>query len=128
MYRCEAMSISALVQQLAVSYIGNGYWFYVTGRIPDGKDVSAVDRKLMERYEVPLSKWARGRRRAKGEACVHYIRHERFFVLIACRGEHRFFLDEPHFLDVRREPPGVAGDQAAPDLVGRLYKISSGAA
>ena len=32
-YRCEALTVSGFVQQLAVSYIANGYYFYVAGEI-----------------------------------------------------------------------------------------------
>ena len=37
-YRCIASSPEGLVQQVAVSYLRHGYWWYVTGRIPEGKD------------------------------------------------------------------------------------------
>jgi len=36
-YRCEATTIEGFVQQLAVSYIANGYWFCVTGLIRNGR-------------------------------------------------------------------------------------------
>ena len=37
-YRCEATSVEGFVQQLAVSYVRNGYFFYVTGTTREGKD------------------------------------------------------------------------------------------
>ena len=46
-YRCVATSPEALVQQVAVCYLRHGYWWYVTGRIPDGKDPKNVDVKLI---------------------------------------------------------------------------------
>lgn len=103
-YWCEAASVEGFVQQLAVSYIGHGYWFYVTGVIPERKDPRRIDEKLLEQYDAGLSKWARARRRRGGLANVHYIRHARFFVLIASRGEHRFFQDEANHKDIRRDP------------------------
>jgi len=39
-YRCVATSLAGFLQQLTVSYLSHGYWFYVTGCIPDGKDPS----------------------------------------------------------------------------------------
>jgi hypothetical protein len=102
-YRCEATTVAGFVQQLAVSYIGHGYWFYVTGIVPDRKDPLAVDGKLIEHYGIDISKWARARRKRAGLANVHYLRHERFFVLIATAGEHRFFEEEKSFRDVRRD-------------------------
>ena len=103
-YRCVATSAAGFVQQLAVSYIGHGYWFYVTGVVPDGKDPLAVDRKLIDRYGIDVSKWARARRKRSGLANVHYLRYRRCFVLIATKGQHRFFADEPRYRDVRRDP------------------------
>lgn len=105
----EVHSVAAFVQQLAVSLVGQGYWFYVAGEIPAGKDAAAVDRKLADRYGVVASKWARARRKAAGLANVRYLRHRRFFVLIATRGEHRFFESEPGFRDIRRYPIKFAG-------------------
>lgn len=102
-YRCEATSVAGFVQQLAVSYIGHGYWFYVTGCVPDGKDPRAVDAKLIERYGIDVSKWARARRKRAGLANVHYLRYQRFFALLATKGEHRFFQEEPRVKDVRRD-------------------------
>ena len=37
-YRCVATSVAGFVQQLAVCYIGRGYYFYVRGGIPAHKD------------------------------------------------------------------------------------------
>jgi hypothetical protein len=33
-YRCEATSVAGFIQQLAVAYVGRGYFFYVAGVIP----------------------------------------------------------------------------------------------
>lgn len=97
------------MQQLALSYVGHGYWFYVTGVVPERKDPRRVDEKLLEQYDAGISKWARARRKRAGLANVHYMRHERFFVLIASRGEHRFFQDEPNHKDIRRDPIRFGG-------------------
>jgi hypothetical protein len=37
-------------------------------------------------YKLDQSKWARARRKAKGLANVAYLRHGRFFVLLATEG------------------------------------------
>jgi len=105
MYRCEASSVAGFIQQLAVSYVANGYWFYVTGEIPAHKDPRAVDIKLIARYGLEVSKWTRCRRRKNGTASVQYLRHGRFFVLVATHGEHEFFAAEAHRIrDIRRVP------------------------
>src|SRR5262245_57075531 len=102
-YRHIAASESTFVRQLAVSYVGRGFWFYVSGVIPEGKDPLKTDEKLMRRYLVGISKWARARRKKAGLGNVHYLRHGRFFVLLASHGAHRFFLEED-FNDCRRVP------------------------
>jgi hypothetical protein len=104
-YRCEATSVEGFIQQLAVSYVRNGYFFYVTGTIREGRDPREVDRKLIERYGIDVSKFTRARRKKAGLANIHYLRHKRFFVLLATSGKHTFFGEEAKLVrDVRREP------------------------
>lgn len=102
-YRCEATTIEGFVQQLAVSYLANGYWFYVTGLIPERKNPRDVDAKLMKKYGVAISKFARYRRKAGGRANIQYIRYGRFYALLATHGRHEFFSEE-RFKDCREEP------------------------
>src|SRR6266849_4698714 len=80
LYRCEAQTVPGFIQQLAVSYIGHGYWFYVAGNIPDDKDPPMVDAKLISKYGINLSRAARSRRKAAGLANIQYIRFRHFFV------------------------------------------------
>lgn len=109
-YRAEATSLPGFVQQLAVSYVANGYFFYVTGIVPERKDPAAVDRKLIARYGIACSKWTRARRKKSGEASVQYIRFRDRFVLLATHGRHRFFDDEGEQVrDLRRVPLKVGG-------------------
>lgn len=109
MYRCEAVSVEGFVQQLAVAYVQHGHWFYVTGDVPAHKDPRAIDAKLIERYGLNVSKWARARAKAVGRASVRYIRYGRYFVLIATNGRHEFFERERGIHDVRRNPIRYAG-------------------
>ena len=93
------------MQQVAVSYLTHEYFFYVAGVVPEGKDARRVDEKLIERYELDVSKWTRARRKRAGLANVAYLRHGRFFVLLATAGKHRFFEDEGRAVrDFRRVP------------------------
>lgn len=108
-YNCEAATLAGFVQQLAVSYVAKGYRFYVTGCIPERKDPVDVDRKLIERYGVDVSVWARARRKRAGHASVQYLRHGRFFVLIATHGQHLLFEAESDIRDIRREPLKYGG-------------------
>jgi hypothetical protein len=93
-YQCVATTVAGFVQQLAVNYVARGYYFYVTGTIPEGKDPAKTDRKIIEQYGIDISKWARARCKRAGLANVHYLRHDRFYVIIATRGEHPFFTAE----------------------------------
>lgn len=103
-YRCVTTSVAGFVQQLAVSYIPNGYWFYVAGRIPEHKDPAATDMKLVARYDLDVSRWTRARQKKTGRAGVQYLRYDRFFVLLATHGEHSFFTEEgKQIRDVRRQ-------------------------
>lgn len=94
--RCEAASVSALVQQIAVQLVPRGYWYYVTGVIPEGRDPQHVDRSIIERYDIQED--PSGRRSAelkrRGIANVKYLRHGRFYVILATKGQHFFKLRE----------------------------------
>jgi len=89
-YESEATTLEGFIQQLAVSYVSRGYWWYVTGQIPDDKVPGDIDRKLIERYGITWKKWERARRKEQGLANLQYIRHGNFFVILASDGEHVF--------------------------------------
>jgi len=104
-YRCEAKSVSGFIQQLAVGYVGRGYFFYVVGEIPEGKDPKALDEKLAQKYAISPSKAVRARRKALGLANVQYLRFKNKFVLLATHGKHEFFLHETGQIRDAREMP-----------------------
>ncbi len=109
-YRAETTSVEGFVQQIACCYLRHGYWFYVTGRVPSGKDPRAVDAKLIRKYGIAVSESTRTRRKHAGRANLQYLRHERFFVILATKGVHPFFEDEaPIIRDIRRRPLCYAG-------------------
>jgi len=109
-YRCEAASIEAAVQLIAASYLRHGYYWYVTGSIPAGKSPAKVDQKLIAKYGFDLTEWQRTRRRKQGLANAHYLRHDRWFILLLTEGHHA--LRQPsakggegeHLKDCRRIP------------------------
>ena len=110
MYRCEATSAAGFVQQLAVAYVANGYWFYVTGVIPEHKDPGRTDEKIIQQYDIAISKWTRCRRKRAGLANVQYLRYGRFWTLLATHGEHPFFAAEAgQIRDIRNQPLHFAG-------------------
>lgn len=104
-YRYEATSPEGFVQQLAVSYLRNRYWFYVLGDIPADKDPLAVDDKLLTRYGICQTKWAKARSTKRGRAKLQYLRYRSTFVLLATEGEHEFFEAEGKNINDARERP-----------------------
>ena len=109
-YRAIATSVEGFVQQIACCYLRHGYWFYVTGQIPAGKDHLQVDAKLIAKYGVAVSESTRSRRKKAGQANLQYLRCERFFVVLATKGTHRFYEDEcAQIRDIRRVPLKFAG-------------------
>jgi hypothetical protein len=121
-YRCVATTLEGFVQRLAASLLPHGYWFYVSGVIPERKDPQAVDEKLLERYGIACSRWERARRKRAGRANMHYLRLGRFFVLLATHGRHRFFEDESQRNEHGREVR-IRDFRATPLRVGG-YSIS----
>jgi hypothetical protein len=120
-YNCEATTVEGFIQQLAVCYVGRGYWFYVTGFIPPDKDPWAVDEKLIGRYGIDISKWARARRKQTGQASVQYLRFRRFFVLLATPGNHRFFIEEAGRIQDVRSVPIVVSSYSVSSRAGRVH-------
>ena len=109
-YRCVATSLSGFVQQVATAYVPHGYWFYVQGFVPDGKNPDLIDRKLIETYGIAVSKWQRTRRKQKGLANLQYLRFRRCFVIMATKGKHPFFEFEASSIrDIRKMPIKIAG-------------------
>ena len=62
-YRAEVISLEGFVQQIACCYLRHGYWFYVTGYVPLGKDLRAIDYKLISKYGIGVSESTRSRRK-----------------------------------------------------------------
>ena len=109
-YRSEVVSVAGFVQQIACSYLRHGYWWYVTGRIPAGKDAQMIDRKLVQKYGINVSESTRARRKQLGQANLQYLRHDRCFAIFATKGQQRFFEDEAVAIrDIRRVPLRYSG-------------------
>ncbi len=104
-YRYEATSVEGFVQMLASNYLPHGYWFYVTGRIPEGKSAYSIDQKILSKYGIELSRQQRARRKLQGQSNLHYLRFESFFVILATHGKHQFFEAEASSIrDIRKVP------------------------
>ena len=109
-YRYIATSVTGFVQQVATGFLQHGYWFYVSGTIPEHKDPTKTDAKLLAKYGIDVSRNTRARRKQAGRANVQYLRLGRFFVLLATHGEHLFFDEEAgRVRDIRKSPLIVGG-------------------
>jgi hypothetical protein len=126
-YRCVATSVAGFVQQLVSCYLPHGYWFYVSGFIPPGKDPASTDQKLLAKYGIGISRTSRARRKAIGIANVHYLRYSRRFLLLATHGFHPFYDDEAKSIrDVRRIPIRFEGYSLSVAKGGFLRKPKDG--
>ncbi len=109
-YRCQAASTEGVVQLIAASYLRHGYYWYVTGSIPHAKDAETVDRKLVTKYGLDISQWARSSRRKRGLANAQYLRYGRWFILMLTEGHHALRLptaqggEREQLKDCRRHP------------------------
>ena len=94
--------------------------------MPDEKDPATVDQKLLAKYGVELSRQQRARRKRAGQANLHYLRWEREWVLLATRGEHRFFTEEAsNIRDARRDPIHI-GDYSLRVARGNFLQRAAG--
>lgn len=104
-YRFETQTIEGFVQQVAVQYVSKGYYFYVSGIVPEGKCPRSVCEKLLLKYDIGISKFVRARRKANGRASVQLVLFGRIFLLLATHGEHRFYDEERSRIRDCREAP-----------------------
>ncbi|MDC0935383.1 hypothetical protein OAS39_03775 [Pirellulales bacterium] len=110
-YQWIATSGEGLVRYLAANILPHGYRFYFAGEIKPTTDLNRFDRVMNEKFGYNISRSQRYRRKSArgpdgsllGLANVHYLRHERFYVLIATSGGHPFF---NHHMDVARDRNG----------------------
>lgn len=109
-YRCVATTLEGFVQQIATNYLRHGYYFYVMGCVPAGKDPRDVDEKLTRKYGIGISSSERYRRKRAGWASIQYLRFERTWILLATHGRHPFFdAEERNIKDARRIPIKIGG-------------------
>jgi len=110
-YRSVATSLAGFIQQLS-RYVSAGYVFYSTSSIPPRKlqNVERIDAKLLRKYDIDISDWARRQRKRQGIAVFQYLRCENFFVILCTTGYRELFNEgEGTICDVRRKPLRFAG-------------------
>jgi hypothetical protein len=98
-YKWEATTLEGFIQQVAVGYVARRYFFYVRGRVPARLSPVEHDRRMLDKFDVAKSKWARYRRKRQSGpdgrplANVQYIRYRDYWLLLSTAGHHRFFAE-----------------------------------
>lgn len=84
-YLCKSWQY--LLQQL-VYLTGKGYYNYYVGSIPIEKvnKVKKIDEKIINKYNINLSKYQRSRRKQKKLANFYYLRWKNIFVILHTDG------------------------------------------
>lgn len=102
-YQYVATSLPGFLQRLAVHLMAHGYYFFVTGNIPERKDPTNTDAKILAQYRVAQTRWERARRKRAGLGNVHYLRYGHFFVILATHGANEFCAGEGERVREARE-------------------------
>lgn len=104
-YKYEVTSLVGYLQRVATHLLPKGYYFFVQGVVPEGKDASTLDAKLLAKYEVVKTEGARRWRKQQGLGNVQYVRFDKSWILMATHGDHPIREGEATNLkDVRRVP------------------------
>lgn len=111
-YKYEVASLTGFLQRVATHLLPKGYYFFVQGVLPAGKNPYSLDAKLLAKYDVAKSEGARRWRKSQGLGNVQYVRFEHHWILLATHGDHSIREGEgDHLKDVRRAPIRI-GDYA----------------
>jgi hypothetical protein len=125
-YRYEVTSLTGYLQRVATHLLPKGYYFFVQGVVPEGKDPAALDAKLLAKYDVAKSEGARRWRKQQGLGNVQYVRYERSWILLATHGYHPIREGEGDNLkDVRRTPIRIGDYSVTVKRGNYLKKVSS---
>ena len=89
-YLCEATSMEGLIQQVALSYLRHGYWWYVTGVVSVRKEPVEIDHNILSKYDIRKDWRFIAHNKQRGLANLQYIRHGRFYIIMASKGFHEF--------------------------------------
>ena len=124
-YKYEVTSLVGFLQRVATHLLPKGYYFFVQGTVPDGKDPAALDAKLLAKYDVVKTEGDRRWRKSQGLGNVQYVRFKSSWILMATHGHHSIREGEGDNLkDVRRAPIRI-GDYSVYVKRGEYLKKSS---
>jgi hypothetical protein len=124
-YKYEVTSLTGFLQRVATHLLPKGYYFFVQGTLPEGKDSSALDAKLLTKYDVIKTEGARRWRKQQGLGNVQYVRFKGSWIILATHGNHAIREGEGGNLkDVRRTPIRV-GDYSVTVKRGNFLRKGS---
>jgi len=125
-YKYEVTSLVGWLQRIATHLLPKGYFFFVQGQVPEGKDPAVLDAKLLAKYDVVKTEGGRRWRKSQGLGNVQYVRFNRSWMLLATHGDHAIREGEGDNLkDVRRTPLRI-GDYTLYVKRGEYLKKRSG--
>ena len=121
--RYECVSENAMIQQIVLLVSRFGYQFWSPVTLPVFKKPMNTDAKIIERFTLF------DRKRVKPcslqqPAKVRYLRFDRFGILLATHGRHRFFEEEP-YQDIRTSPIELFGYRVGMTRKGKARRWSA---
>jgi len=111
-HKHEVTSLTGFLQRVATHLLPKGYFFFVQGTLPEGKDPRTLDAKLLAKYDVAKSEGARRWRKSQGLGNVQYVRYQHRWILVATHGDHPIREGEGENLKDARRVPIRIGDYA----------------
>ncbi len=94
-YEYIATSRTGFVQQVACSYVCNGYRFHVSGKIDAESDPREFDEKMLAKYDIRKTDAQRYyNKHVLKRANIQYIRFERDWLMLATPGKHLWKVNE----------------------------------
>lgn len=98
----ETIDWQGFVQQI-VHFVSHGYFYYHVVTLPETKrhKWNSIDQKLVEKYNINRSRFARSRAKAKGKANFVYFRYEGIGVILHTPGTMEQTPDDK-FYDIRQ--------------------------
>lgn len=106
--RIEAKHTGDFLRKIAFNALPFSYFRYVYFEVPERKDPTKVDQKIIEKYGVTSCRMRRARARQRGQASFQYIRLGHSCILLATDGAHPDFDNEQPY-DFRDGPLRFSG-------------------
>lgn len=103
-YLCNSWQF--MLQQI-IYLVSKGYTYYTTGEIPLDKASKArsIDQKIINKYNIDLSKDQRARRKKKKLANFYYLRWKNQFVILHTEGKLEQTADDV-FYNIKNKSKG----------------------